>query len=279
MNLKTSSTCLLIILLAVQLASCATASPVPDAIAPTPTHIAPTTTPIPSETPTPKPTETPTPTSTRAVELHGLIPEYNSVPLYSRAQEQSAIQKAKDTMSLNYENENLNMQISQVKFADLVKGDGVRMICYDNLTCLIRDTYAVNVGSDANPLIVHKLLMEYVVTFEDGSRGTVIVPSIFEQQWAAPDDPIKYGVTWHTLEVLYATTQGNDVVDLPKMITNIEANSRQPNIPAIVELWNRVNADSEVQRLLQKAHTLAKDGKFLTQDEVDRLLDAIMWSG
>jgi hypothetical protein len=59
MNLKTLSACLLIILLALQLASCATASPVPEIITATSVStLTPTATPAPSETSTPRPTET-----------------------------------------------------------------------------------------------------------------------------------------------------------------------------------------------------------------------------
>jgi len=60
MNLKTSSTRLLTILLAIQLASCTIASPTPAVIILTPTHLVPTVTPILSDTPTVMPTATET---------------------------------------------------------------------------------------------------------------------------------------------------------------------------------------------------------------------------
>jgi len=272
MNLKTSSACLLMILLA----SCTNPA---ENVIPTPlASLTPTATSAPSQTPTPKPTETKTSTPTPEVELHGLIEKFNDIPEYSRAQETLHIQKAYDTRTLYQEPGDIwHIQISPLVFNDLVKGEGVRIDCNVNKSCLIRDTYKVNVGNEANPLIVHKLLMEYFVTFEDGTQGSVIVPIIFDQEWSEPGTT-PYEETWYRLEVLakdQASSTG--VIENINFITSVKPNSRQPTNPAIKKLWDIIITDPTTSALLEKVHRLAEEGKFLTQDEINLLIDAILW--
>ena len=279
MNLKTPFTYFLVILLASQLASCATASPTPEIITPTPlSTLTPTATPIPSETPTPQPTGTPTASPTPEFTLNGLEPDLSKFPILSHEQEWLLLQKAIDQRSLTpkmtksgFMNSNL-YHTNEVDFKDKIIGDGVTLDCDISLGgCEIVASYQIN-G-------IRKILLEYAATFEDGSQGSVILPVVIEMDTfdptALPDQRTIQRISELAKVANYRLAMNSIVI-----VTSLDDDAITKKM-ANAELRSLIDSaladGSRSAELLNKMHELAKQNKSLSQDEINELIDALIW--
>ncbi len=275
MNLKIPSSCLLIILVALQLISCTNTSPTP------PSTLTPTATPVPPQTPTPRSTATNTASPTPETQLHGLITELENIPTYTAEQRQAAIQLAIDSTSLTQETAGIWItQVSQVAYRDDTLNsdiaDTVRITCALDKSCLIRDTFQMMIQTPQGEKPAHYVLMEYFVTFEDGTQGPVVVPIIIDQKGSDPtQDPDRE--TEYLLQLLQKSDDSSGgVIDFLRIITSTRSNFPQPINPVISALIESAMNDQAARALLEKAHTLAGEGKFLSQDEINTLWGAII---
>jgi hypothetical protein len=265
MNLKTSSAILLMILLT----SCATASPTPLST------LTPTTTPIPSETPTPQPTGTNTVSPTPELTLNGLAPTLDEFPAITHEQEWQLLQKAIANRSLTLEFSNgfpyaSLRQMNQIDNKDNQIGTGVRLACNFGLkSCDIVASYQVD-G-------LHKIMLEFAVMFEDGTKGSVILPIVIDMD---SFDPAQSDLNYYTrnrLRSLSRSEQGG-YIDYINIATNLDRESRVMENPTLQVLVNEaLQEGSRTRELLTKMHTLAKDNRSLSQEEINELIDALIW--
>jgi hypothetical protein len=277
MNLKTSSALLLMILLA----SCATASPAPEIFSPTPlSTLTPTATSAPSKTPTPKPTETNTASPTPEITLVGLIPQWKDFPAPISADEEAQhIQKAKDTKSLYQEpGDPYSIQLSSSHYSDnLFIGDDIRIGCNIEMSCLIRASYQT-IAKNGMP--IHKLLLELYVTFADNTQGSVIVPIISDQgYYDSTGTAVENQFLQGRLNVLAQNNKHGGVIQGIFIVSGMADNSPKPANPVVQFLLDSAFHDEATKALLAHANDLAKEGKFLTQAEIDELhaQDATIW--
>jgi hypothetical protein len=199
-------------------------------------------------------------------------------PILSHEQEWLWLQKAIDERSLTPKivggqsiNSNL-FQDSVVDFKDKVIGDSVTLDCNTGtMECEIIASYLVN-G-------IRKILLEFAATFEDGSQGSVILPIVFEMETydptALPDqrteqrlldltEVVKYRLA---MNMIHIVTNLRDKTILTKMV-NTELHT----------LLDAALADgSRTAELLDKMHELTKENKSLSQDEINELIDALIW--
>lgn len=230
---------------------------------------------VPQQTNTPNIPPTPEPTSTPQVQLNGLIENPYEFPVITAEQEQAKIQQAKKTVSLRGvlpgERGSFYVIDKVSPAGDPVQGEFLKIDGMLNKTIQVRDSYAINIGTADTPQIVHKVLLELYVTFEDGSQGSVIVPTIVSQM--DNEDDLN-GIRG---KIYRLTRRSNNVgyVENMLLIVELSPGSRKPENPIVQTLLDSIS--DEDANLLHKAFELAKQGKFLSQEEIDMLYNAILW--
>lgn len=219
----------------------------------------------------------PEPTRVSEVTLNGLIPWYENFPTVTDAQEQAKMQTAYENPQLDPSSGNTqSIQLSEQIYNDLVKGVGVRFTCYLDQSCAIRDSYIKMVHTPNGDMPVHKVLLELYVAFEDGSQGSVIVPYVIDPSYADIISDAFIDVQFVLDLFAKREKSPHTPVDFLKFQTTVSPGSRPPNNPVMIALSEAAYTDPETSALLDKAHTLAKEGKFLTQAEINVLTDAFL---
>jgi hypothetical protein len=238
---------------------------------------------IPTATPQAKATSTPmdapatlteipaSSTPVPEVRLKGLVTELARFPTITAAQQQEHILKAIETESLFMTPDDIyQIQLSQFTYNDIIFGQGVHLACGVAKACLIRDSYQVALSAGSGEVKVHKLLLELFVTFEDGTQGSVIMPLVIDI-----DQSFGQGFDAATQRKIdnFDRQQNKNVLSF-NFLTKLDK-SKTTN-PVILALLADIKANPRLQELLTKAHSLAKTGKFLSQDELLELQNAII---
>lgn len=229
---------------------------------------------IPTKTPDPTETITPTPTP-EVIKFNGIITELDKIPVLTADQEAQLIQQAIDSRTLiSAPNE---LQIGQLIFNDITFGKAIRVQSNPTESFRVLATYITMIQTSQGGLPLVKVLYELHVRYEDGSEGSVIVPVVFNQDYTVDgDEPDRD--TRYRLKVTHDWLIDHKIFF--QFLVKLENKGRKPNSPVIIALLEQLSNDPEAQVLLQKAYNLAKfplDGKFLSQDEINKLLNFIIF--
>ncbi len=229
---------------------------------PTPSSVAPATQSPTNETSTAVPAE---------VKLKGLVTDIWKFPKITEAQELAHIQKAIETTSLNLDPGDIyNIQLFQSQLKDEDVGSALRIVCTSDVSCKIRDSYQVKVQTPEGDFTLNKILVEVFGTFENDTRGSVIIPVIL-------DADNTYGTGSYEkaaqsrLDDLIHNMQLFNTIDFSIFTGLTETDASNPNI---IDAWLQNSMDPEINVLLEKANQLASDGKILTQSEWLKLIHA-----
>lgn len=161
---------------------------------------------------------------------------------------------------------------NEVDFKDKIIGDSVTLDCDISLGgCEIVASYQIN-G-------IRKILLEYAATFEDGSQGSVILPVVIEMDTfdptALPDQRTIQRISELAKVANYRLAMNSIVI-----VTSLDDDAITKKM-ANAELRSLIDSaladGSRSAELLNKMHELAKQNKSLSQDEINELIDALIW--
>jgi hypothetical protein len=275
MNFKKIPTCLLIIPLAMQLASCKNISPRPLST------LTPTATAVPSETSTPQPTGTNAASPTPEITLIGLAPSLEEFPVLTKEQALEHLQKAIDSRSLLPKMDNGNPNSRLVQFTYLnnsnnAYGTGVTLECrVGSGGCAIVDSFSIQTADGVLDIV----LLEKAETLEDGTQTSIIYPFVLTMdQFDPAADPDQY--TRNRLNLLLNVMNYKQVMNYIHIPNEYYSNVPKVTNPALqAVLESAVQEGSRTKELLDKMYRLAKDNKSLSQDEINELFDslALIW--
>lgn len=210
--------------------------------------------------------------STPEVKLRGLINDIWRFPKITEEQELEHIQKAIETRSLNLDPEDVNnIQLHQVSVTAEDVYSGVKLTCMIDKSGRIVDSYQVTIQTADGHIRVNKILVEILGTFEDGTRGSVIVPVILDGDIVGGFESYEKNMQ-NRIDTFIRNIQRYSYLTFTFPTNIVETDARNPDIIALRELNS---ANPKINELLEKANRLAEKKQILTQAEWLTLVHAI----